>query len=99
MPVTGGEEERVLDSLPSSLWGGWALAGNDLIYLSLTADDENPAQIMVRSLTSGKTRKAATLRLAPVLWDGSLSVSKDGRYALVAEVERAGSEIHLQRAP
>ena len=95
MPAAGGAVERVVESLPVSLWGGWGLAGDQLVYLSLTGKRESPAELQVLSLSTGKTRTAASLQLRPLLFDGTLGVSPDGRYALVAEVERAGSEIHL----
>ena len=47
-------------------------------------------------LETGKTRTVASLSFPPVQWDGSVGASPDGRYALVTEVERQGSEIHLQ---
>jgi hypothetical protein len=45
---------------------------------------------------TGKTRTIASLRFPPVEWDGSVALSPDGRYALVTELKRQGSEIHLQ---
>jgi Tol biopolymer transport system component len=96
MPVAGGAEETVLDSLPPPMWGAWGLTGDSVVYLSFTGERESPARVEV--LAAGKSRVAGVLRLRPVTWDGALGVSPDGKWALVAEVERAGSEIHL-RAP
>lgn len=47
-------------------------------------------------LETGKTRTIASLRFPPVQWDGSVGLSPNGRYALVAELEWQSSEIHLQ---
>ena len=94
MPAAGGKEAVVLDSLPRSLWGGWGLAGDSVVYLRLNEDRETPAQIEILSPDTGKTRVAGAVRLRPVQFDGALGVSPDGKHALVSEVERAGSEIH-----
>ncbi len=96
MPVEGGEETRIIDTLPPALWGGWGIIKDQIVYLTLTPGSANNAQVMVMSLDTRQTRVAATLPFPPVQWDGSLGVSPDGKYALVAETERAGSEIHLR---
>jgi Tol biopolymer transport system component len=94
MPAAGGAEETVLTSLAPPMWGGWGLAGDAVVYLTLTNERENPARVEV--LSRGQSRVASSLRLRPVSWDGALGVSPDGKWAVVSEVERAGSEIHLR---
>jgi Tol biopolymer transport system component len=97
IPVGGGQEAVILQSLPSALWGGWALAGRKVIYATVpTGQDASPAELRILDLETGKTRTVASLRFPPVQWDGAVGTSPDGRYALVTEVERQGSEIHLQ---
>jgi Tol biopolymer transport system component len=98
MPAAGGEETRVIDALPPSLWGGWALAGSDIVYLRTTGSRSEAAQLLVLNTATGRTTSAGRLQFPPVPWDGALSVSPDGRWALVSEIERAGSEIHLRDA-
>jgi Tol biopolymer transport system component len=95
IPVGGGPEAVILQSLPSGLWGGWALAGRKVIYATVPAGAA-PAELRTLEVESGKTRTVASLRFPAVQWDGAVGVSPDGRYALVTEVERQGSEIHLQ---
>ena len=97
IPVAGGGETSVLPSLPSGLWGGWGLAGRKVIYAVLP--DRNAAdagQLKILDLETGKSRTIATLSFPAVQWDGSIGLSPDGRFALVTELERQGSEIHLQ---
>jgi Tol biopolymer transport system component len=97
IPTTGGAESSMLPSLAKGLWGGWGLAEGKVIYLALhQPNDADPAELRSFDLESGKTQTLATLRFSPVQWDGSLALSPDGRYALVAELERQGSELHLQ---
>jgi hypothetical protein len=72
-------------------------AGRKVIHAALPEhNDAVPAELRVLDLETGKTRTIASLRFPPVKWDGSLGLSPDGRYALVTELERQGSEIHLQ---
>ncbi len=97
IPTAGGSESVVLDSLPSSLWGAWALVGSKVIYAAVLGDQgTSPAELRMLDLETGKSRSLTGLRFLPVQWDGALGLSPDGRYALMAEVERQGSEIHLQ---
>lgn len=85
----GGAETTVLDAPRPGGWGGWSLVGAKILYA------ENN-ELRLFDPATGKTEVVCQLAHAPVLWDGSLAVSPDGRYALVSEVQRQGSEIHLQ---
>ncbi len=67
IPVGGGpeagSETLILQSLPSGLWGGWALAGRKVIYATLpTGPDAAPAELRMLDLETGKTRAVASLR-------------------------------------
>lgn len=92
VPVKGGPEAEVLDRMHFGLWGGWGLAGRKLVYIAMKGD---AAELRGLDPETGKTEVLAELAHAPAQWDGSVGVSPDGRYVLVAEVERQGSEIHL----
>jgi Tol biopolymer transport system component len=96
MPATGGDERRIVESLVPAQWGAWGFAPDGIVYLD--APHGRPNIVTYDPLT-GKKRNVAAVTFPPVLWDGSLGVSPDGRYALVSEVERAGSEIHLRAGP
>jgi len=86
----------VLESPPGS-WGSWALTGSSLIYVTLPGDHgAAAAELRMLDPKTGESRTMARLQHPPLQWDGALAVSPDGRYALVSEVERQGSEIHLQ---
>jgi Tol biopolymer transport system component len=95
LPLSGGEETRVVDLLPPSLWGGWGLAGGDVIYLKVPGAGGAVAELLTLNPSTGQTRRTGGISFPPISWDGALGVSPDGKYALVSEVERAGSEIHL----
>ncbi|HLK69074.1 MAG TPA: hypothetical protein VKU19_36830 [Bryobacteraceae bacterium] len=96
-PITGGSESLVSDGLPSSLWGGWAVTAGKIVLSALReGDNEGPGYLKVFELETGLTKTVASLPFAPARWDGSVALSPDGRYALVTQLERQGSEIHLQ---
>jgi len=96
VPAAGGTESRILDS-PAGSWGDWALAGDKVIYASLPGDRAAvSAELRTLDPATGTIQVVCSLAYPPVQWDGSVAVSPDGRYALVAEVRRQGSEIHLQ---
>lgn len=97
IPVAGGAETSVLRSLPQGSWGGWGISGDEVVYAALPdLDASTAAGLRLFDPATGKTRTAASLLFPPVQWDGSLGLSPDGRYALVSELERQGSEIHIQ---
>ncbi len=95
-PVAGGGESTVLAALSSGLWGGWGVAGHAVVYATLPERNNAAGELRIFDMQSGRTRTVSSLRFPPVQWDGSVAVSPDGRYALVTELERQGSEIHLQ---
>lgn len=99
MPVEGGAESLMVESLPASLWGGWGITGDRIFYLSLTPDAPSKAQLINLPLDTRKPEVVAKLPFSPVLWDGSLGISSTGNRILVAEAERAGSEIRLRYIP
>ncbi len=94
--AAGGAERDVMPSLPSALWGAWAATGREVIYAFLPDRAESPAELRGFDPATLKTRTIGGLNFPPPQWDGSLAISPDGRYALVTELERQGSEIHLQ---
>jgi hypothetical protein len=55
-----------------------------------------PASVNIRDSAKGETHTIATLDFPPLAWDGTLTASPDGRYALITEMTREGSEIHLR---
>ncbi len=97
-PLDGGEETCVLRSLPAAFWGAWAPAGEKILYFAPPGSERSGDSTELRMLdpSSGKTWAVTTTKFPPVRWDGALAVSPDEHYALVALLEREGSEIHIQ---
>jgi Tol biopolymer transport system component len=95
-PLDGGDEMRVLSTLPEEFWGAWTLAGDRVLFFAPPRDKMADAgELRMLDPTTGETWVVATTRYPPVSWDGAITVSPDGRFALVSLLEREGSEIHL----
>ena len=47
IPAAGGPETNILPSLPSSLWGGWALAEGKMIFAALPGESREPIDQLV----------------------------------------------------
>lgn len=99
MPVEGGDESPLVASHPPSLWGGWGVTNDRLFFLSLTPEGPNRTQLFAMPLDTLKPRLVGSFPYRPVMFDGSLGVSPSGNRVLVAETERAGSEIRLRYIP
>ena len=89
MPTAGGPESIVFPDLPGMLWGNWAIANETLFYMTTSQKLESV------DLKTGTKRSIATLPFPPARRDTGLGVSSDGRWALVTQVERAGSIIQV----
>lgn len=100
MPSEGGEEQAVLPSLPAAFWGAWTLDGDRILYFAPPPGDKtgDSNELRLFDPSTGKSSVVTTTRFPPVRWDGALAISPDRHYALVALLEREGSEIHLQSA-
>jgi len=100
LPLEGGPEQRVLESLPAAFWGAWALTGDKVLYFApLPSGKGDPDELRLLDPTTGVSTTVTTTKFPPIRWDGVLAVSPDGHYALAALIEREGSEIHLQSEP
>ena len=72
---------------------GWALTQNELIFIR-RPEGARPAAIRAYNLTTGKIR--SIVDLTEVFLDRgdiSLSVSKDGKSILYAQLDRSGSNV------
>ena len=89
MPVEGGQETKVLDSVnPFTLW----TVGSKGIYFFSAADDKGRNGLCLYEFATGMTRKLLTVERR-VLY--GLTVSPDGRRILYTQVDEAGSDLML----
>ncbi|MFL6353147.1 MAG: protein kinase domain-containing protein [Bryobacteraceae bacterium] len=89
MPVEGGEETKVLDSVnPSTLW----TVGTKGIYFFTTADDKGRSDLCLYEFATSKTTKVLTVERSV---DFGLAVSPDGGSILYTQLDEAGSNLML----
>ena len=89
MPVEGGQETKVVDSVnPSTLW----TVGSKGIYFFKAADNKGRSDLCLYEFATAKTRKLLTVerRVSP-----GLTVSPDGRTILYTQLDEAGSDLML----
>jgi serine/threonine protein kinase/dipeptidyl aminopeptidase/acylaminoacyl peptidase len=94
IPLEGGDEEVVIESLRSS-WGNWDLTAKGVYFV-----DQKPSssgmQWVVRFLGLGQRHatEVAQLKHRPYLEGPAFSVSSDGRWILSAQIQE-GSDLML----
>jgi Tol biopolymer transport system component len=89
MPVGGGNETKVLDSVYCN--AGWAILEQG-IYFFTNPDEKGRTEIRFYEFATGKTRKIQTIeRDVTVL----LAVSPDGRTILYPQSDQSGSDLML----
>jgi Tol biopolymer transport system component len=89
MPVNGGEETRVLDSVHPG--GKWAV-GKDGIYFFTAAGERGQTDIKLYEFVTGKTTKILTIKPSPA---PHIAVSPDGRTILYSQWDETGSDLML----
>ena len=93
MPVGGGQEVLVTDSLHLGYWGNFAVTDNGL-YL-VDADAKGGPAIMYYNFQTQRLSPILTFEKTPVTWTPNLAASRDGRTLLYAQVEFENSTISM----
>jgi Tol biopolymer transport system component len=89
MPVEGGAETKVLDSVHLS--GHWAV-GEQGIYFFAPDDGKGRSDINFRDFATGKTSKILTIE-KPIF--EHIEISPDARTILYTQIDEAGSDLML----
>ncbi len=89
MPVGGGEEAKVLDSVNPV--GAFIVRGQG-IYFFAPADVGGPSDICLYDCATGKARKILTIEQGISAY---IDVSDDGRMILYPQIDEAGSDLML----
>jgi Tol biopolymer transport system component/predicted Ser/Thr protein kinase len=87
MPVEGGEETKVLDSVGAH---SWALVDQGLWFINWTNPGDAALQFL--EFATGKVTRVAPISKPPA---PGLAVSPDGRTILYAQYDQRGSELTL----
>jgi dipeptidyl aminopeptidase/acylaminoacyl peptidase len=90
VPVTGGDETRVLDE---ALQGFWALLDNGIYFVNPRATPRPTIDFF--NFATGRTSQVAAIERELQLTSPSLTVSPDGRWLLYAEVDNLENDIML----
>src|SRR5262249_20665642 len=89
VPVDGGEEVQILDSL--DYFSNFAVTGRGIYYSPVPARELTP---LVR-FYDFSTRKSSTAAMVGRPLELGLSVSPDGKWMLYTQVERGGADLML----
>ena len=89
MPVEGGEEVKILDSVHPD--GRWTL-GREGVYFFAPPDKQGHSDIRLYEFSTGKIRKILTIEQGI---DEQIAVSPDGRTILYTQLDEAGSDLML----
>ena len=88
MPLEGGEETKVLDSVhPLAYW----TIRPEGIYFSNAPDDRGASDLFLYEFASGKTRKILKMERGLI----GFTVSPDGRTILYGQNDDSGSDLML----
>jgi Tol biopolymer transport system component len=93
MPLAGGEETLVVESLAPHLCGYWALSADGLYWLKETGAGSQ--ELMFYDFKSQKEFPVAPLHGRPAPWESGMAVSPDGRRLILADVLATGGDIIL----
>jgi serine/threonine protein kinase len=89
IPVEGGQEFKVLDSV--NLGGRWTVGQLGIYYFTLP-DEQGHSDIRLYEFSTGKIAKIVTIERKP---DWDISVSPDGRTILYSQVDAVASDLML----
>ncbi len=89
IPVKGGEEVKVLDSVHTA--GRWTL-GREGIYFFTAPDKAGHGDIQLHEFSTGKIRRILTIERGV---DEHIAVSPDGRWILYTHLDEAASDLTL----
>jgi Tol biopolymer transport system component len=95
VPVEGGEETLVLDTHKAGYWNAWTVVEQGIYFL--TAVKLARPAIEFFSFTTGRVNEVVLLAKSFRPWTNpeGLSVSRDGRWILYTQEDRADMDIML----
>ena len=92
VPLSGGSEEKVLDSPPSGFWGYWAVSADGIYYV-----DEPSPRARIRFLNFRTRRNSVVKVMSNAAWIGTLgmSLSSNGSSMLFSQLDQFTSDLML----
>jgi hypothetical protein len=92
MPVSGGDETKIVAQLSPEHWGDWALSDIGIYYVQ--GGRPNPT-IEYFDFTSHKIFKVANLDGLPPPGDPGFAVSPDGKRIIFSQVDTSAVDLML----
>ncbi len=92
VPLSGGSEEKVLDSPPAGFWGYWAVSANGIYYV----DEPGPrARIRFRNFRTRRDSVVKVMSNAARIGSLGMSLSPNGRAMLFGQLDQFTSDLML----
>jgi Tol biopolymer transport system component/DNA-binding winged helix-turn-helix (wHTH) protein len=92
--LPGTAERLVLDAVPGSMWGNWAVGAKGIYYIDRQKAPMH-STIKYYAFETQATQVLGELTNVPAVNDSGLAVSPDESRILFAQVDRYGSDIFL----
>jgi hypothetical protein len=93
VPVDGGDEVRVLESVR---FGYWAVARSGIYFIDFDVPGDAPRQVRFFNFESRQVRQVGTVENT-VAWSNTpgFAISPDGRWLLYSSLERSDADLML----
>ena len=91
----GGPEEAILDTPEFHYSRYSALSSGGIYFLDRQAAHPVPRTMSFLSFDTGRVTRITTMRGNPLIWEGGLGVSRDGRWMLYVQVDDNSGDITL----
>jgi Tol biopolymer transport system component/DNA-binding winged helix-turn-helix (wHTH) protein len=92
VPLSGGSEEKVLDSPPAGFWGYWAVSANGIYYV----DEPAPrARIRFRNFRTRRDSVVKVMSNAARIGSLGMSLSPNGSALLFGQLDQYTSDLML----
>ena len=92
VPLSGGSEEKVLDSPPPGFWGYWAVSANGIYYV----DEPAPkARIRFRNFRTRRDSVVKVMSNAAWIRSPGMSLSPDGSAIVFVQLDQFTSDLML----
>jgi dipeptidyl aminopeptidase/acylaminoacyl peptidase len=98
IPVEGGEEVLIIETLETNLNGYWDVVDKGIYFVESVLDRSTsapPAVLRFLSFANGRIKEVTSLEKRPMLNNQGLSASPDGRWVLYQDWEPQGGDIML----
>ena len=95
VPVDGGEETPVMESLHGGFWGYWEVTGSGIYYVDRRETERGGFRYFLnfRDFRFNRDRQVLAFEKRP--FNSGLAISPDGRWCLYAQADQSETDIML----